>query len=98
MHPRPGAGGAEVAHGGQAVNELSDREVNLIVAAVELVAVARRGGERFVPAWHDRLLSDTATPAPSDAAELAGLRRKLRKARSISIDTGAGADGRDAGR
>ncbi len=80
------------------MNELSDREINLIVAAVWLVEAARRGGERFVPAWHDRLLSDTATPAPADAAELAGLRRKLREARSVSIDTGAGADGREAGR
>ncbi len=87
-----------MAHGGQAVNELSHREINLIVAAVELVAVARRGGEHFVPAWHDRLLSGTTTPAPSDASELAGLRRKLGKAQSVTIDTGADADGREAGR
>ncbi len=87
-----------MAHGGQAVNELSDREINLIVAAVELVAVARRGGEHFVPAWHDRLLSGTTTPAPSDASELAGLRRKLRKAQSVTIHSGADADGREAGR
>ncbi len=87
-----------MAHGGQAVNGLSDREINLIVAAVWLVEAAQRGGERFVTAWHDGLLSGTTTPAPSDASELAGLRRKLREARSISIYTGAGADGREAER
>ncbi len=80
------------------VTELSDREINLIVAAVTLVEAAQRGGEQFVTAWHDRLLSGTTTPAPSDASELAGLRRKLGKAQSVSIDTGAHADGREAGR
>ncbi len=80
------------------VNELSDREINLIVAAVTLVEAASRGGEQFVTAWHDRLLSGTATPAPSDASELVGLRRKLSEAQSVTIDSGAGADGREAGR
>jgi hypothetical protein len=59
------------------VNGLSEREVNLIGAAIELVTAARRGGDEHVTDWYDAILGRTATPAPAGLGELLDLHRKL---------------------
>jgi hypothetical protein len=56
---------------------LSDREQNLIVAAVDLVDAALRGGDVHVTHWYDGILLRTTTPLPAARAELLELRRRL---------------------
>jgi hypothetical protein len=57
--------------------DLSDRELNLIVAGIDLVDAALRGGDAHVTDWYHGILLRTTTPLPAARGELLELRRKL---------------------
>jgi hypothetical protein len=68
------------------VTGLSEREANLIAAAIDPVGAARRAGDEHVSTWHDAILRRTPTPAPADVAELVALRRKVASERVRGAD------------
>ena len=73
---------------------LSERELNLIVAAVDLVDAALRGGDVHVTDWYDAILLRTTTPLPAAHGELLELRRKLTP-EGVADDCVRARDGRD---